>query len=236
LQSAANLLLESGVPRVDEIIYGDVYLVGDIERKKKVMAWYFQDSDTIQLIVVPRFDDKLVQVLIHEFGHRYWQKILGHDAKRAWARHHYEVEKSATRDIPEPQPGQALGEYIVKGLEKKPPHGLVVALTDPKHPERALTMKYTSYLKLERDSAVRRAYPTPYAATNEQEHFCEAIALFSMGDLKEPHRSAFERIFDVRVSTPAPAPAPAPPGKKGQIAMFNPGSRASRAARRIGSL
>lgn len=241
LESAANLALSSGMPRIDEVIYGDVYLVGEVERNKNWKALYLPDGDLIRVVLSPRFDDHVIMSTIHELGHRYWQKILGHDARRAWSRHHYEIEKAAVASIEPPKAGDVIpdpkGDLIVQDVSPHPRYDLVINLIDPKHPSRSLSIKYTTFIKVERDNAMRRAYPTPYARTDEQEHFCEALALFCMGELPEPHRAKFVEIFDVQEKVEPPTPAesaPAEPGRPGQLAMFNPRQRAL--TRRIGRL
>jgi hypothetical protein len=39
-------------------------------------------------------------------------------------------------------------------------------------------------------------FPTPYSKTNEQEHFCEALALLALGTLDEEHAIPFNAIWN----------------------------------------
>ena len=49
-------------------------------------------------------------------------------------------------------------------------------------------------VKVLRDLAIKKAFPTPYAATNDEEHFCESLSLFCLGDLKGSNLAAFKVI------------------------------------------
>ena len=236
LEAAVTLMLGSGVPRVDEIIYGDVYLVGDIERRKSIMAKYYVERDTIFVLVVQRFADSFMQSLIHEFGHRYYQKIMASGRKSEWNTHHNALGRSATR-MTAPKIGTMIptrsGEEAVVSVA---PFG--------RSGKMAITLAgggmiwLDDYLRVEGGNARKRVYPSLYAAKNDEEHFCEAFAFYCTGELADPHRAAFERILGIEKRVPIPAPAPAPPpapppprieGPRGQLAMFNP----SRLRRRI---
>lgn len=49
-------------------------------------------------------------------------------------------------------------------------------------------------VKVLRDRATRKAFPTSYAAKDAEEHFCESLSLFCLGDLKGSNLAAFKVI------------------------------------------
>lgn len=230
LETAETLMRDSGIPRIDDAVYGDVYFVGDIAKKRTTMARYYPDSDAVHIIVVKRFEAGILHSIIHEFGHRYYQRICKNGPARAqWSAHHRMVGRAG--DIPLPKPGDVLptakGEQVVREIGSDRHGNITIVL------ESGAYIPWSGYARV----MAQKAYPTIYASTDPEEHFCEAFALFCMGELAEPHRAAFEEIVGVeRRPAPPPEPPPAPPpapGPKGQIAMFNPSRRASALHRRI---
>ena len=101
LETAETLMRDSGIPRIDDAVYGDVYFVGDIAKRRSTMARYYPDNDTVVILAVKRFEAGILHSILHEFGHRYYQKICKSGRARAqWAAHHRKV----ARDWKEPTP------------------------------------------------------------------------------------------------------------------------------------
>lgn len=231
LETVTTLIRDSGVPRIDEVLYGDVFLVGSIARKHGLIAFYDQARDVIFVLVVKRFETNFISGTIHEFGHRYWNRFLTQPVKGQWARWHLQLENEAVDAFKyrTPEPGDPL-EFVpgdpkrVAEVVHRPGKGKVILV------EGGGMITLDNYWNVQRANAIRAAYPTLYSARDKEEHFCEALALLCTGELAEPHRTRFTEIFDV---VQKEVPAPLTPGAKGQLAMFNPSRRAGALHRRI---
>lgn len=239
LETATNLMRESGVPRIDEAIYGDVYLVGSISRNHNLSAQYIPARDVMIVLLVKRFEAKFVESVIHEFGHRYWQRFLGQEARTEWARHHLRVHDDAANAyvFRIPKVGESLpythgGPKVVTDVRTHPSRGQILVLEDGS----AITLD--NYWKVSRKNEIMSAYPTLYAAGDKEEHFCEALAHYCLGELAPHHAEAFERIVGVQKQEQArssTASASKDDGPKGQMSMFNP-ARARAIGRRLGRI
>lgn len=236
LATAESLMRESGVPKIEQILYGDVYFVGQIEKNRNRKAMYYPSNDTIFVLLVKRFEDEILQSLIHEFGHRYYRRVWDRESKIEWARHHQRIEREAeaNADTTLPKPGDTMTvdgkPRIVEGIVTTRTGNMAITLVG------GGAVGVLAYTRVRERNAVARAYPTAYSAKDSEEHFCEALSLFCTGELAQPHRTNFEAIVGVPPK-PEPVVVPiAPPraeGPKGQIALFNP-SRSRRLAARIG--
>jgi tRNA nucleotidyltransferase/poly(A) polymerase len=186
VRRAVRALSDSGVPSITRALYGDVFIVGEVARKKSLAAWYYKDRDIIEVLAVKRFAEQSVRVTIHELGHRYWMKFMAGDAKRAWSRHHTDMSY-ASPDPVFPQVGDVL-DYV----QGKPTvSSITQGLINFEGGGFVLKGNLVGFL---RDRARRLTFPTPYAATNEEEHFCESLSLFCLGDLKGSNLAAFKVI------------------------------------------
>jgi hypothetical protein len=188
LQTALDLMKRSGIPSISRVLYGEVFLVGDIERKKSTMATYNATRDTIELLLMPRFSAKFLQSLVHEFGHRYWHLHLA--PKSEWNEHH----RSLTRGdlgVHLPEVGDVI--EFVKGHPKvvgfAPFNGKLQINLDT-----GGMISTNTYFEWASKHKERAKFPTIYSARDPEEHFCEAFSLYCLGDLKEPHKSAFEAL------------------------------------------
>lgn len=192
VRRAARALSDSGVPSITKVLYGDVFVVGEVARKKTLAAWYFRDRDIIEVLAVKRFAEHQLRVTVHEFGHRYWQKFMAPAAKRAWVTHHTEMSH-ATPDYEFPKVGEVL-EYVVghpKVLDFSPSTGgYLVQSSDG----TVGTIYKYQLAKVLRNRAVQKSFPTPYSATDAEEHFCEALSLFCLGNLTGSNLAAFKVI------------------------------------------
>lgn len=206
LQSGLNLLQKSKVPSIGKALYGDVLIVGEVNRNKNLMAEYYPSEDLIRISMVSRFSEKLLHNLIHELGHRYWRKNLPRDPKVNWMRHHSHMKNGDYR-TELPKVGEVLD--LVKGSPKMKgfvSHKGKMCLQD----ENGALHFVASYAKSLSRRSESQSFPTSYASTDEEEHFCEALALYSLGELKEPHKTNFETIivsggeagFEGRVASP----------------------------------
>lgn len=195
LAKAESLLRSSKVPRMNSAVYGSVYLVGQIKRKNWA-AWYQPKNDGIYYrpgLKVSR--EVKLQTLIHEIGHRYWKRLAPADLKAAWKQHDGSMRNSLeTGRIPEV--GEVLPMIINKKTVRVDSHGGGnVRLVEDSTGELVGEASYKQVMGWMADAAQRLKFPTLYAATEAEEHFCEALALYSTGKLKEPHKSAFEKVI-----------------------------------------
>lgn len=186
---AVRALKASDVPGVERCLYGPVRIVGNISGNAKVLAWYFHTLDEIEVLYKKKYDAKAVNSLIHEIGHRYYRKFLPGVVKSKWYRHH-QVLNGSQFDVPLDKlaPGLQLNFYNGKPVIDRVVMPYVYFVGD------TAKYKFDGILRDMMRARERGVYPTPYAAKNEEEHFCEALALYVLGDLKEPHLSAFKRI------------------------------------------
>lgn len=180
---AVGRMQSSGVPRVGGILYGDVFVTGAIQRNKAVAAFYDGHHDNLYVLALPRFSGKELHVLIHEFGHRYWQKFASHALKTAWEAHHGTI---GSGDVAPPVVGEVLpyvnGDHVVTGMDDD---WIYVGSGQ---------VDRKAWLASAKEHQRHLAFPTPYARTSAEEHFCEAFAMHCLGTLSKPHEEAFERI------------------------------------------
>jgi hypothetical protein len=192
VRRAARALSDSGVPSITKVLYGDVFIVGEVARKKTTGAWYYRDRDIIEVFAVKRFAEQQLRFTIHEFGHRYWHKFISNDAKRAWIKHHTDMSY-ASPDYDFPKVGDVL-DYVVgrpKVLDFSPSTGGYLVQTSN---GTTGTIYKHQLAKVLRNRAMKSSFPTIYAATDAEEHFCESLSLFCLGDLKGSNLAAFKVI------------------------------------------
>jgi len=199
LEAASDMIAVSKIPRAADILYGDVYFVGQISRRKTVAALYYAEQDSIFILLVKRFETKFLHALIHEFGHRYYQKIWTRSQQIDWYTHHQSVARSVP-EIELPRVGDVFDiggrTAVVADYGTDTRGGVYIEMADG---GRVLT---DQYIKIEKHNALRLAYPTPYAATDPEEHFCEAFAMYNLGELPESHKINFEALVGIRATNP----------------------------------
>lgn len=188
VRQAVTHINNSGVPGLSKVLYGDVFIVGDIARKKGLAARYFLTSDRIEVISVKRFSDLGLHSLIHEFGHRFWNKFMDTNVKAKWKAHHTQMTygKLETRSL---VVGDTLPFY--KGnptIIDRQDRLLIVQYEDGTTMKADPMQVYTHFAEYTK----QMRFPTPYAASDVEEHFCEVLALYCMGELKEPHVETFK--------------------------------------------
>ena len=190
-----------GVPGFQKVLYGDIYLVGQI-RGAHHAAWYNVSEDAIYCRLSKSkwgFDE--AYALVHELAHRYWRRFMSPLAKAKWESHHSKVLYTKV-DLPMPQAGDPLpvrvkgsprgwrpkveslkgGNYFYRSHD-----GVLLSI-----PERRIRRV------VDQNKGVALRFPTPYSSTNEEEHFCEAVASDAFGKLSEKHQEALDSIFKER--------------------------------------
>jgi len=183
LTSAEEMLRSSKIPNVTKVLYGDVFFVGEIERKKTVAARYYDQQDVVAILLVKRFEAKALHVIIHELGHRYWKHV--YQNRSGWTSYHTKLLREFA-----PTKFPAVGEHVpwIKGSPA------VVRYEGDKIWFEHGFVTFSQYQKFSAQKAKEQRFPTVYSMTNAEEHFCEAFALYTLGELKEPHLLNFQML------------------------------------------
>jgi hypothetical protein len=185
VRRAIQLMQNSSVPSISRALYGEVFITGEIARKKNMMAFYDINRDMVFVLAVKRFADKQLHSLIHEFGHRYWRKFMSKSAKEAWLAHHG-VMASHSVQVEDPKIGEPLpyvkGSPIVERIE----HGNFYV--------QGGYISRMSWWEAARQNLRAGRFPSNYAASDPEEHFCEALGYFCMGELDGDNLKAFRHI------------------------------------------
>ena len=117
---------------------------------------------------------------------------MSNDAKRAWSSHHTEMSyASPTYEFP--KVGDVL-DYVgghPKVLDFSPSTGAYLVQMDG---GLTGTIYKHQLVKVLRSRALQSSFPTPYAATDAEEHFCESLSLFCLGNLTGSNLAAFKTI------------------------------------------
>jgi hypothetical protein len=184
IKKAKGFMMSSRIPIMSKMFYGDLNLVNRL-RGKKVLAWYHLADDKVFLRVDAKGSD-VVHTLIHELGHRWWNRFMKVEDQRSWIQHHRRIAASRTK-TPLPKVGDLI-PFKIKGMEDPrvvKVQGLYIYLSDTQY----ITVKQFQ------KAAQKLNFPTNYASTDAQEHFCEAFAMYCMGTLSDDHRKSFDSII-----------------------------------------
>lgn len=186
------------VPGFTQVLYGDVYLVGQL-KGATTAAWYNTQEDVVYCRLTKKnwgFDEGFA--LIHELGHRYLRKFANKAAIPAWNRHHRQLEGKPV-EVSMPQVGDPL-PLKIRGA----PRGFrPVALRQTpdaywyKRPDGSEgSISSMEIRKVQHaNQAAGKKFPTAYSGHSAEEHFCEALALLSLGSLPEEHAIPFRAIW-----------------------------------------
>jgi hypothetical protein len=83
IEKASNLIRRSPVPGFEQVLYGDIYIVGRL-KKPTVLAWYNITDDIVYLRPHVKVGMGEVHNFIHEFAHRYWMKFVSSSQQSNW--------------------------------------------------------------------------------------------------------------------------------------------------------
>lgn len=189
---------DKDVPGLRKVLYGDIYLVGQLN-KAHTVAWYTPQEDVVYCRLAKAkwgFDEAFA--LVHELTHRYWRKFMSREAKELWGAHHRKTAYKKV-EIPPPTVGEELPVRI-KGAPRgwrpviKEIKDSAYTFARPDGTESEIS-KYR-LLKFRRENmGDELRFPTAYSAKNEEEHFCEAVASDAFGSLGPEHTAALRSIF-----------------------------------------
>lgn len=187
-----------GVPGIKKVLYGDIYLVGQITNAHHA-AWYNSREDTIYCRVAKAkwgFDEAFA--LVHELCHRYWRKFMSPKAKAKWESHHMNVKYEKV-DLPMPQVGDELPVRFKGAPRGWRPRIEEITLSQywfktPDGREESIGKRQVRNF-IDQTKGVELRFPTAYSAKNEEEHFCEAVASEAFGSLKDAHSKVLVSIW-----------------------------------------
>jgi len=209
ISAASRALPRTGLAGAQSMAYGDLLIVGQIGRASWA-AWYTPSKDNIAIRPFIRGISAAdaARHLVHEIGHRYWHKVIARDRDlvRAWHAYHRRLGSQPVDPVAFPGVGEQL------------PHPIHMKILPPgrKRRKRVLiqpTVKArgSEWVEFEEAPGVRYSvisvqrilentgrtgrFPSPYAATDPQEHFCEAFSFKAFGELSPEGVEAFDRIF-----------------------------------------
>ena len=202
IAAAEKMVRKNSVPGFTKVLYGEIYYVGNISRSRAA-AWYNINEDVLYTRPTKKWGMDEVEVLLHELGHRYWRKFVSKDKKHEWFLHHLSVSgRNVDFEVAMPEVGDALRLRIPRMPRGWRP--VVSRIEDgeywftlPNGSERShsvFSMRKFLYAQA-RNEAKQSKYPTAYSATNQEEHFCEAVSLMSVGKLPPVHSGPFAEIW-----------------------------------------
>lgn len=190
LLRAEELLRATDISKAAEVLYGDVYFVGAIDRKKVVLAQYLPREDVIRLLLTKNIESRELSSLIHELGHRYFRRVLTEHSRIDWNRYDHQLRRVETPKLP--KIGEQLPNYANKVAGYETRHGKPVIVV-----EGGSYLYLDSYVKDLKQRILFRSFPTPYAMTSAEEHFCDTFALYVEGQLPEKFIAPFQQVVGV---------------------------------------
>lgn len=201
---ALALCTNSLAPNFTQALYGDVVLVEKLGRANWY-AWYSSSKDEITMKYMDRDQKEFMKTFIHEIGHRYYQKNLSREKKRLWKIYDQRCHRSHRVNLRD-FVGEDIGLYAKKkrtrtsigskpnGVPAKisrfnPRGGVYLVLPDGSE----IGVYKEKYIKNHLKSR-SGMFPTTYATTDVEEHFCEALAYKAIGKLHPKSLDAFNSI------------------------------------------
>jgi hypothetical protein len=207
IKKALTLCTNSLAPNFTQALYGDVVLVEKLERANWY-ARYNPTKDEITMKFMDRKQEDFLKTFIHEIGHRYYRKVLSRQSKNLWRQYDMRcasVQRINLRDWD----GQDIGLYAKinragnNKLTRNSNGAKKTTLTISRFGSGVyLTTEDNDILGPYREKVIKREiksltglYPTQYATTDGEEHFCEAIAYKAVGKLHPKSLEAFNSII-----------------------------------------
>jgi uncharacterized protein YjbI with pentapeptide repeats len=211
LVSAQTTLEKNCIPNLDKTLYGDVYIVAQIQRAVTV-AWYNTKTDKVYLR--PAKDDKWAELesILHELGHRYWGKIATNQQRDAWTVW-YIRQKARGAELPQVgdmyQVFNASKETQGLGLTRITIYDVHSSFGPGGRPRVEIMFTVSTEMGIMPGSlgwspadqerwAMIQNFPSPYASKNAEECFCEALAFFAMGLLPAEYAEPFSSIWGAK--------------------------------------
>ena len=194
----AVLGLKNPVPGFARAVYGDIHVVARITKAHHA-AWYYPHEDSLYLRRARHTGMDEIHAILHELGHRYLAKFATNEQKMEWRQHHrvadgkgVEVELPVVGDTLPVQVGKAKGYPTITKIEGGK-FFYEIDVDGKTHANSIPVLKVYSFYR--QQQRVSKNFPTAYSATSAEEHFCEALALYALGNLRGEHLAAFESIW-----------------------------------------
>jgi hypothetical protein len=197
LNKAVGLAKRAPVPGFQRVLYGDVFVVGRLQQAN-TLAWYFPKEDTVYVRPKLKAGRNALHNLIHELGHRYWQKFADRTRKQEWVKWHGNMRylDGPQPEIHIPQVGEVVEIAKAEGRGKNKRKPVVERIEGDKiYVDTGGFFRANQFYQHAAREAELAKYPTRYSAKSYEEHFCEALALRVLGKLKGLNLSNFENIW-----------------------------------------
>lgn len=195
LQSAATFLKNSGFGKV---CYGKVLLTKNITSGSNTLAFYDTSNDSLYIRMGLRKASgrSLVQVILHELGHRYDNKFLkDQKGKRelyySLSGKNQKLKPPAIGDRIPTTKGDAVavgsdGQFVLCHLEKDPI-------------KRLVRVPFRQWWDSKPDEKMQahptmEGFVTEYAGKTPEEMFAEMFSYYALGDLPVNQAVAFEKL------------------------------------------
>ena len=218
---ALTLCTNSLAPNFTQALYGDVVLVEKLGRANWY-AWYSSSKDEITMKYMDRDKEEFMKTFIHEIGHRYYQKNLNAEKRSLWYQYDRKCARAQKIKLSD-WDGQDIGLYAEKkrngwSLSAQAKAGSLKTTLIMGSNNNALMQTIFGgggadglpRFRTEKGDvagpyqiegikkhikAITGLYPTKYATTDVEEHFCEAIAYKALGKLHPKSLEAFNSII-----------------------------------------
>jgi DNA topoisomerase IB len=197
---STNLIhkMQSISPGLQKVLYGDIFVVGQI-RGKRTAGWYDYQTDNLYIRVDKKFDKEVVRHLIHELSHRFWDKFMSGKEKERWLEYDKELRrnmKGRTLKI-----GDELPYTLGKVSRPK-----VLDFSNGEYefdvPSKENPSENMRFPKEVVDRWMQKIgeFPTKYAMTKPEEHFCEVMSMAAIGKLHPDSLESLAGIFNTGLS------------------------------------
>ena len=199
IERAIRVKGNTGLPGFSRVLYGKVYIVGQVARRNWA-AWYMPAKDAIYMRVKGKSISSLdaATTLVHELTHRYKAKVMSRDTWSQWNQYHYDVgQRRVEPDMP--NVGDVLPfkvnrkEVIYLGRSSWSGEERLALKNKPD--EDYLTVPVFKFRGWFENIAKEAKYPSAYAATDAEEHLCEAAAFRAMGKLDNKSKEFMDQIM-----------------------------------------
>ncbi len=179
------------VVRMEELVYGPVLISYDVVPGAAAFYLISEDFLVIQSQARTLHVNMLTHAVLHELGHRYWKLFASGERKTKWMIY-YQLCLQMMRSRERLKVGTIIYDqyYFRRGGEEL----LKIEGFDNSVRCRNVANNHLITLPYE-TAATRTAFPTTYAATNHEEHFCETFAIYLAGNLIEPFLTDFVNIW-----------------------------------------
>lgn len=214
IKKATGLIKGGNYAPMKKTLYGHAHLVSNVSGGN-VLGFYNSSEDNVYVRTFLRgskgmTDDRngYIHVLIHELGHRCFQKFIGNDFKREWNAYYNEL-RNKSADFKWPLEKGDIVSMRVKGItgtihfsHKRDGWNYFYSSDNP---NRNFGMGDDRRVKkILRANAKGDNFPSRYASTNYEEFYCETVAFYLRNDLKSGFIPKVKSLFGIASDEPLP--------------------------------